>query len=1012
MNRSDGIWDEIKGIPHLCASEVLVQGLEKHYGREKFDCIGTIDGFMNNLFPDWLSDKNKEIARYQIIVDLLNEVEVENYNEEKVIESFKKNPKGLMEAVRYLMETETPIRDENGKHEFKGVGNGETTLIEQVFINKIVNKLLERRDISFGSVNTEWDSWVPEWDTKKNMARPMLDAFKGIVLDEVRKLYRIEKGEELSGRIREQNENAINWFKDYRNRTDNQQIKTIAQVFDKYIIDSNVKTPNKVVVHGLFRMEPIHLKMFEVLEEKNIEVILLNCYNPEYRRVYSSWDALYRMLLQMPKPYKISEIKVGKEMESSFRPSQVGKAYGALLEGRDYQTNQIAKDNIECDFYEYSSTIQFINQVSTVFDNAKKSVELEGTNIDNTKIISGMNEQFYGVIGTELNDIFTIFYPELFEKKSFMSYPAGQFIYYMHDMWDKEEKQLRLNHKGLVECLNMFDDTASDMYENTRVYIGLERNKEGILIDDVINGVKELKNKIEKTIENTNIPIKKHSIRHFGYCMEPQKYESLINALNILDEFSQTLFNEIKGEGIDEYYLKLLSKIGDFNKYKNWKSFNKQEQELADKIKYRLDETVNMGKVKDIKSIKDSIDFYLGENKGKNINWLVRDFDQIEGDLLLFGNEYKLAFSNAEYMHYALVSNENMLKERKSAMPWPLTENSINNKGIAQILELVREQDQSYRACMFFQGLYYLRPYSRKHKVKVKISYVVNNVNLNDTETKHEEYFVIKELRNLMGKRKFNVISDIDLEVDNTFKPIVSPISIESNRFSEKSLISLCPYKYFYSEALGIEPDIYINNDFQVKKLYQEYIRDRIRLDIARIYKREECPDNWPNDFWKCLEMSWDSIVNQRKDKWEKISKQLMKDIIATKELDEILKYEINNIYMQIQTKKIYPFLSRLPKEWQNDVKNQEKPIDYPKNRESYEAWKYRATQKWNIDDNKLYNDLINEAWDGFTGKDSEGNKEKYKISEYVCDYCPQRQLCLYPYRLSASNLLRKKEDR
>ena len=964
MNKADGIWDKIKDVPHICASEVLVQGLIKRYKRDTFDCLLTVDEFMKNLFPNWIEDNEKEMSRYQNICDLIkediSEADIKKDKEkEQILRSFSKNPKEVMEAVKYLIESENEekVNTKQGiKYQFDGV-NGNRS-IEKIFIEEIANKVLQNR-----STKKDWEAWVPDWDRDNAVMRPMLDVFRSCVIDEIRKIYKSEIEINLHGTKEEKEKNAITWFRAYRENVNEWNLKTLNRLFDRYIEHAKINNlPNMVVLHGLYRMKPIHFKMISVLEDNGIEVVLLNCYNPKYQKVFKHWEKLYEMLLDKSSPYKVTEIKIGKEMDASFTPSEIGVEYGELLEGNHKKISEL-ENNIDIEFVEYDTSIDFINSVFSGFENAKKMIIKDNEDIENInyqEIIANMEEQYYGVNGTDLNQIFMIFYPELFKKKSFMSYPAGQFLYYIHDMWDDEKQQLILKHKSLVECLNMFNSNAAEVYEKIRTYIGLERKINGLLIKDVIDKIKDL-----KEIYND---YKENNIQCFGYVLNQKEYETLEDALNDLNVFADKVFKNARDSKLNQYYNKLLNQIEIFNKYKNWKTLSDNEQELIKSIKNRLKDDESTTKVSSIQIVKEGIDFYLGGHSGKDINWLVRDFEQIEGDLLLFGQNKEEAYSNAKIIHYALVSNENMLDGKGDMLPWPLGRDMIVNTWLYNVLYSINEEDINYKAAMLFNGLYYLRPYSKNGKIKVRISYIINNVKLSNEENKHNEYFIMKNLRESFGLRTNKPVKD-----RATWKESLKRLDDGDENFmisdAGTRVFSLCPYKYFYSVALGKNPYEYGNNNFQLKRLYQEFIRDIIR----------NCEDK--------------EDEKKLKEKLIDMSKKIMSDIILEKEMNEIIAFELK----QQKRAKAFYFYPDLKYFWASQVKEQEKPENYPK---EDKPWYYRVYKN-----ERFIKDTILENKDGFTN-----NKEEYMISEYICDNCSQRGMCLYPYRLGTKHLLRKEK--
>lgn len=936
-NSTDGLKNEIKGAPHFCVSEVLVQGLIAKYKREEFNCIATIDEFVKNLFPSWLLETSKDVDRFLEVSQIINkELEGENDSltpeEQKILKSFQKNIGSIVEVIKYLWETEE-IKDNTI------TGLTPSTLAEKVFINKIVKRILDK----------DYSYWHPEWHQGIS-ALNVADAIRKCTLDEIRKIYVREEKIEEEGNLEEKRENALAWLR--KELQDPKKANEEKREIYKSVQDNNREHNNKIVFHGLYRMKPIHFKLFELLEDESVgyEVIILNCYNPEYPSIYEVWNKLYYMLSQK---YKITEVRIGKYTNQIQDNHKIGKIYGNLIEGRDTGDVLGIEGEDKCEFYEYSTTMEFINNVSCVFDETQDE--------EGKKHIGRMKEQFYGVNGIELNKIFRIFYPELFKKKSFMSFPLGQFIYYLHDMW--KDGELKLNHNGLVECLNMYDQSAIKVYNQVETYIGLDRQKNGISLPKVMEKVDKLKECAKAYKKKGDNEFK--DVAHFGYILEEEDYIILENALQALQRVAESIF----GSGVanaGKHYKQLVDMIEHLKKEPGWRAFEKEEKKLLAEIRTHL-ENVDMNIpneeiTTDVNVLKDTINFYLrGSTEKDELNWLVRDFEQIDGDLLLFHASDIKKKSKATTVHYGLISNQNMLMKSRSTGIWPLSKETIPNKWIVEMLDMLAENDKAYKRCMLFQGLFYIP----KH-IKVKMSYVKNVANLNNEEKNHDEYFMMKSIRQIyQGNRLTKAVDSLHIGTDLVSKNTYELRNDVQEPNTSIKILSSCPYRYMFSTALNKETYTYNDNTFLITKFFEEYIKYR---------------------------MKWEE---KSEVDWKKEGKRILGDICTDKEIMDIIVKGYADRYNSFKLLNI-----DMPIYWVKKVREQIKPETYPPN--DTEPWKRRVPiEKLN----HSIQMLLSEEWDGF--KQNNGN---YMISEYICEYCSQKNVCLYPYRLDAIHLLRKKE--
>lgn len=951
-NTTDKIGEEIEGAPHFCVSEVLVQGLIAKWDRKKFKCIATIDEFMKNLFPSWLLDTSKDVERFLEISKIIDDALINSTSqqEQNIIKSFKKNIRGVLDAVKYLWETEEfEVNNKiiNGQNiiNYRVKDMIPVTPTEKVFINKIVKTILKERSAN----KSKKEYWYPEWE--KNMSSSAIsDAIRGCIIDEVRKEYKKETDTEEDGSLEQKRENALAWLRN--ELTNKARSSKKKRLLLKTIESHELSKNNKIVFHGIYRMRAIHFKMFEILEDMGYEVIILNCYNPDYSKIYQVWDELYCMLTEK---FKVTEIRIGQYASQIEKNHIAGKIYGGLVEGyQDISIPIMDTNENQCEFYEYLTTMQFINAVSEVFDSALDE--------NGERQIASMKEQFYGVNGIELNEIFKIFYSEIFRKKSFMSYPLGQFIYYIHDMWDSNKKELRLNHNGLIECLNMYNEEATAVYNKVAIYIGLEREKSGLLLSKVKEKIKKLE---ELSSAQSNNKEAFNRLVHFGYFIKSEKYEVLLKALEALDKIASSIFN-VGSPTADKHYQRLVSMIATLNKQQGWRVLEKDESQLLKQIKSRLGNTKDDGnqRLADVSVLKQTIDFYLdGHSEKDEIKWLVRDFEQIDGDLLLFhADEPKK--SKAATAHYALLSNENMLIGSKGGCVWPLTEEAVNNKWVAHMLKKIVENEQAYKRCMFFQGLFYL-----PKEVNVRLSYVKNVANLNNDEKNHDEYFFMKGMRKAFGAGECIKVSDAEGMKTSILAKTTHEIAAVNESNEVVRILSECPYKYMFSAAINEEPYVYNENNFLIIKFFEEYIE-------------------------YCIKKNENDVRQLTKEEWKNASNRLLGDICTEKEIADIIERAFSN-----KSNGFIRLNLNIPKFWVKDVKEQKKPHKYPDG----EPWKERVNKN---NFNKTIKDFLEENWNGFIGKDG----TEYAVSEYMCEYCSQKSICLYPYRMGAQHLIRKEK--
>ncbi|MGN2370183.1 hypothetical protein ACTFJW_08980 [Clostridium cagae] len=596
-----------------------------------------------------------------------------------------------------------------------------------------------------------------------------------------------------------------------------------------------------IVFHGLYRLQPIHIRLFKELENAGYEVILLNCYNGEYKRTYSFWIDLYKSLINL---FNITNRNIKMDKVDGVNHRSIGTIIGNLIEGKDtegcfligrssigqdlnvdvsdikeiFKNDQkysikellgmekkcpqyadtikgiiahlIKKSNL---FVKYNSTMQFVECVSGIFD---QTMSGQGKHK-----ISAMKEQFYGAKGTEMNNIFQVFYPDEFGVKPFLSYPIGQFILALYNMWDVSNNQLILNNIDLMECLNLdvWKGISPNMvYEKVKAYIGLEKENTGLTIDEFLHRIDKLAEK--QRIKSDWVEDKLDNLSFF-YINE-NKYKEFKNVINNIDKIAKKIFLDTKKQTSKDHYVNMIKVI---NEEKEWKKLSSEEKKIIDEIDVRLNRISDEEEKTDLDTVRDTLTFYLSNSIGSDINWLVRDLDQIEGDILSEAARAKKCKLQEKCYHYSMLSNENMTESDLQELPWPLTKEFVVSKEKAELFHIINRNNVKYKRCLLFQGLYYLID---NPLIKLKLSYIEY-----ENDRKYTPYYLINHLMNIID------YSDKDHFYNNLIEQVSLPILInEKWNIKAKKVMLCCQKKFMYSYGLD-NPSEQYNNEIQVKNV-------------------------------------------------------------------------------------------------------------------------------------------------------------------------------------------------
>lgn len=1056
-------WGEIKGMPHFCVAEVLTVGMKNFYGREKFTVLSTIDMLTSIVFQEWCSVSN-DIKRYKDISLYVNDLKDKNVNP-NLLNALSKNKRNLLEAVKYLFETEEIVVNEKvNKDILYDLGNASNE-VQDVFKNNIFKEILNSLDLADNK-----EHWRPDWVQEKWINHQLPTVLRKCIIEEIRKnMSKINQdiGVVSEDALLKDFENLFNSFGQYepsekilkKYKCDKEEVlkkmgysREEIEYLRKQVYETrDYSQYNKLIFHGIYRLKPIHVKLFKELEKAGFEVILLNCYNSEFKKVYGFWKTFYREIIKM---FEVTSSNIVFDDTDGTNHRKIGTKIGQIIEGKDislqekiqrsdiaedfkyevrklvklfednreYTTDSLlkyAQENAEYKdivveiikyltkrskvFIEYDSTMQFVQYVSERFDETKDS--------NGKRHIGMMKEQFYGANGTDMNSIFQVFYPDEFGQKPFFSYPIGQFILSLYNMWDTRSDSLIINDTDLIECLNLdgwIMESPHQVYEKIRFYIGLEKEKKGLSVEQFIDRIDTLicikKNNKEKkgTLEAIE--------RITALSLSEEQYENFKQVIYTIERIANKIFKgKNKKLKSKDHYLKMIATL---NEERGWKQLSGEEKKILDEIEQRLLANEEDEIETDLDTIKDTLTYYMKHNIGNNISWLVRDLDQIEGDILSEAARVKKIESQEKCYHFALLSNENMLDTTESKLPWPLTEDFVSNKENITLMNVVTKNNVKYKRCLLFQGLYYL---INDTKIKLKLSYI----RYQDDKI-HTPYYLLEQLLDIIQyKEDSKELGEIILKKETNQCNHEIDISWDKKA---KEIMSCCPYKFMYSYGLKMPPEQY-TNELQVKFYCGMLIKNWIIKYAIKVKK--EYPNLEDEKFIEVVD-AWvngasDKLIKFYNEQQTEIKKEIrtLPDTITEMLGAYLVSAEvtklINNNYIYLLEQRIFNKLDKAKEKYCVNMDVQLNGYWYKKTQE-YELFKnekmpiqIKKRIDYKNDGDKYINEFLLNKNEGMYFNKF-GTIGEYKIMEDICKYCSFKETCLYSYRADAKYLLRESE--
>ena len=541
--------------------------------------------------------------------------------------------------------------------------------------------------------------------------------------------------------------------------------------------------------------------MIEELSKYKLVVILFN-YQVDYKNVYQTWLDVY----------------------SSFESKIVFSPKNLNNNTQYFEGGKIA-DNIAALIAGNTSVIDFSNKIEvTEFDNAtefagyiaKKFETAEALRKDDNYIHSAlyyMDEQLYAA-NSEVNSILKIYFPEQFGERAFLDYPIGHFFLSITNMWDPDTQSLCIKEiNDLYECLScgiiveQKHGEIISILDKTKLYYGKETSIKGI-----IKKLRKLKNRIDEIADDDNEKLEFQRVEYFD--ISDSEIDTLINALKELNDITKYFYDDFSDQRND--FKSFYKKISDVlvSRVLDVQEIDSEFKDIVERVLQRLNEVKDVEANASFDCLRETMQLYLQQipSEGKGANWIVRNFEQIDGDVLR-----KNKNNQNKVYHFACLSDRDMSITRKDEFPWPL---DINFFEVAQapvdwkyqVFVTSRLEYKNFRRYALIYGLAF-------SKCAIKLSYIKK-----EGDCESELYYLLR----ILGAK----VSPYEPEMKDDYRKKADYIQIQGfkmNEFNQYDLMRyrLCKYRFLMESV--IEGKSVYKDEFLLQKYLTIVLEHRAR---------------------------------------------------------------------------------------------------------------------------------------------------------------------------------------
>lgn len=563
-----------------------------------------------------------------------------------------------------------------------------------------------------------------------------------------------------------------------------------------------VETLDHIVIHGVHQFSPLLLRAIEEIAKYKKVILLIN-YQEQYKNIYQTWIDIYSAFDCKIQNFDGIEYYPVDVSAVSYDGNLLAHNIGKLIGGH--------KEDISVrkpyEIIEFDNMTEFASYVAKVFEDAEKK--------DPEHPMNAMKEQIYAA-DSSANDILKVYFPEQFGERQFLNYPLGHFFIAIANMWDSETNGIIISDiNDIRECLGAGILAEATTGRLVSTFGKLEALFDGcVSIDDMLSRIK----KVRKNKKYVSDKKRQEYLGHISYySVSSIELKELEEALNELEELASFFYEDFekRPSNFRRFYKKLKQYLQE--EILEERELSEEFTDIISRVLSRLDEVENIDASASFECLKSTMSLYLVQESklGKSANWIVRNFEQIDGDVLRTYKE-----KDNRILHFACLTDEDIDSVKQREFTWPLNgdffevaQNPVDWK--YQVYVKARKEYKNFKRYALIYGLEF-------NRANYKLSFVKR-----DGDQEREPYYLLK----ILGVKKER---NIDRRINHKMEPL-SDIQIK-NGISGK--YQNCDYyrfkickKRFLLESL-VEGNTIYKDNFLLAKYLEVWLENETKESL------------------------------------------------------------------------------------------------------------------------------------------------------------------------------------
>ncbi len=788
-------WNEIKYYPHLCASRTLVRGLMSVLPEEEIQTLFCpLDSIVNDrIYADWTKNISRRIQQYSELGNQYKKWHDHSGQNgsfgDARYEAFTHNKNAMLDSLRLFIEL--------------GISSNSLDTQNLNIEHRIFAYLLKLEE------NTDLFS-LPSFPRKSEIIKQFIK----------------QAEQERSEKERLHKKGGY---------PDTDSYQRDLHLIDRMIKKMSLWDGNNLVVHGIHQFSPLQLRFLSHLDKMGVEVIFLYNYLPAFKEIYSSWNYIYQQF-DAPIHHDKNIASYNPTLQFPRTGTAIAENLAFLCEENISRNDPRMIRNYE--HYKSETVLRFDNiseyagYVSDLFSEAetrlKESPYAEKFPLQRPStaaVLAYMDDVIY-TANKDVDELLQVYHPKYARNRHFLAYPIGQFFLALYSLWNITASEIDIDYNLLRECVNSGILTGFNTEQLLKTLLNVEPLFAHIHtfseFDELFNNYRHQYTQISGPNRvPTNSSLRMMNLYN-NYKVTEKDLEDLHAAIREINSTAKDLFGIVSE---DEQFLfgSHFQRLKDFVDKKQSALADEEEKDLISNLLVRLevvqkqlDKEDRKGTLEDLRS---GLYFFLKQKEDPVSDWFVRNFEQIDGDVLL---SKKQNFPGREKVyHFACVSDKDMNRTVNELLPWPLSEMFIekayNPKELPfQVYYAALGERSNFLRYALFYGLYF-------SQCETKISFVKRYGN--DSTNLYEMLRLIgledKDSASLKDKEEYHVST------------IISGKKLSAIKYDQEQMAAmfLCPYRFMLDYVLNPHPTL--AGTFLLQRFYVNSLIENTWIAIA-----------------------------------------------------------------------------------------------------------------------------------------------------------------------------------